>query len=143
MDKAIIASTFNAHRLSHLAAKHGLQNEAEEKLFASYFTEGRNIGDEATLVQIGVEIGLDSAEVKSMLNSKDYYKEVQNDLSEAQQLGVRGVPFFVASRKVAVSGAQDSDVFLQFLEKTWKEEFKDVKGKDGNVCEDGVCTPSK
>lgn len=143
MDEAKVANTFNAHRLSHLAAKHGLQGKAEEKLFAAYFTEGKNISEEATLIQLGVEIGLDSTEVKSMLNSKEYYKEVQSDLEEAQQIGVRGVPFFVANRKMAVSGAQDSEVFLQFLEKMWEEEYKDIKGKDGSVCEDGVCTPSK
>src|SRR5258708_27261430 len=31
-DKAIPANSFNAHRLSHLAAKHGLQDQIEEKL---------------------------------------------------------------------------------------------------------------
>ena len=31
---------------------------------------------------------------------------------EAEQIGVRGVPFFVLDRKYAVSGAQGSDHFL-------------------------------
>src|ERR1700694_4439353 len=35
------SNTFDAHRLIHLAATHGLQQEAEERFFHAYFTEGR------------------------------------------------------------------------------------------------------
>ena len=34
-DKAIVANSFDAHRFSHLAKQHGVQNESEEVLFAS------------------------------------------------------------------------------------------------------------
>jgi predicted DsbA family dithiol-disulfide isomerase len=40
---------------------------------------------------------------------------------EAKQVGVRGVPFFVFNRKYAVSGAQESQLFLQTLEKSFTE----------------------
>ncbi|HNJ34031.1 MAG TPA: DsbA family oxidoreductase, partial [Leptospiraceae bacterium] len=39
-DQAIVANSFDAHRLSHMAKKHGLQDQMEERLFAAYFTEG-------------------------------------------------------------------------------------------------------
>jgi predicted DsbA family dithiol-disulfide isomerase len=41
-------------------------------------------------------------------------------MEEARQLRVSGVPFFVFDRKYAVSGAQDSAVFLQTLEKAFE-----------------------
>ncbi|HAD14941.1 MAG TPA: hypothetical protein DCF33_21140, partial [Saprospirales bacterium] len=63
-EKAVSANSFDAHRLAHLAAKYGLQNEAEEALFKAHFSEGKNIADFQTLLEIGSAIGLDSNELK-------------------------------------------------------------------------------
>ncbi len=120
-DKLVVANTLDAHRLSHLAAKHNLQNEMEEHLFSAYFTEGKNIGDKETLMKLGTETGLDSSEIKSMLEENTFAQDVQRDEDEAAQLGIRGVPFFLFDRKYAVSGAQPQEVFQQTLEKVWEE----------------------
>ncbi len=114
-DKAIPANSFNAHRFSHIAKQHGLQNDAEERLFKAYFTEGKNIDNISTLVQLGFEIGLDAEETKTILESDQYATDVHQDIYEAQQVGVRGVPFFVFNRKYAISGAQESETFLHQL----------------------------
>ena len=37
LDKAVVANSFNAHRFSHLAKKHGVQHKAEEALFRGVF----------------------------------------------------------------------------------------------------------
>lgn len=116
-DRAIVANSFDAHRLSHLAAQHGLGNAAEEALFKAYFTEGKNIADKETLIALGAGIGLSAEEIKQMLNTDAFADNVKHDVAEAQQLGVRGVPFFVFDRKFAVSGAQPTAIFLQTLEK--------------------------
>ncbi len=120
-DKAVVANSFDAHRFSHLAKKHGLQDAAEERLFAAYFTEGKNTADSATLVQLGTEIGLDPEAVRQLLRSGDFAADVDKDIEEARQLGITGVPFFVFNRKYAVSGAQDSKLFLEVLEKAFAE----------------------
>src|SRR5919202_3864802 len=65
-DKSVTANSFDAHRLIHLAKSHGLQNEAEELLFAPYFTEGRNIADLETLIELGESIGLSGEEVRDV-----------------------------------------------------------------------------
>ncbi len=121
LDKAIPANSFNAHRLSHLAKQHGLQNEAEEKIFAAYFTDGKNIDDIPTLISIGNDLGMDATEIKTVLESNQFADEVDKDIDEARQIGVRGVPFFVFDRKYAVSGAQESEVFTQTLERVFEE----------------------
>ncbi|MBL7817755.1 MAG: DsbA family oxidoreductase [Saprospiraceae bacterium] len=140
MDKAVVANSFDAHRFSHLAKQHGLQDAAEERLFKAYFTEGGNTADHATLVQLGTDIGLDAAEVKAVLESDKYSDEVKHDIFEAQQVGVRGVPFFVLNNKYAVSGAQDSALFLQALRQTWAETEKTVIFAEGSSCDlDGNC----
>ena len=44
-DRAVAANTFEAHQLIHLAAAHGRQDEAKERLLRAYFTEGEAVGD--------------------------------------------------------------------------------------------------
>lgn len=120
-DQAVVANSFDAHRFSHLAKKHGLQDEAEEALFSAYFTDGKNIDDPETLVSLGVQLGIDASEVRQMLESGAYDDEVRMDLHEARQIGVTGVPFFVFDRKYAVSGAQPTEVFTETLNKVFAE----------------------
>lgn len=144
-DRAIPANSFNAHRFLHFAKKYGRQNEAEEMLFKAYFTEGKNIDDAQTLMLIAIELGLDANILAEDMNNGAYTNDVIADVNEAQQLGVRGVPFFVFNRKYAVSGAQDSDAFLETLQKSfteWKEtqpknSFKTIEGQSCTI--DGNC----
>ena len=120
-DKAIVANSFNAHRLSHLAKKHGLGEVAEEALFKAYFIEGKNIDDKQTLTDIGVSLGLNAEEIKQTLDSEAFADEVRHDIAEARQLGIQGVPFFVMNNKYGVSGAQAVPVFSETLEKSFAE----------------------
>ena len=125
-DKAVVANSFKAHCFAHFAKQYGKQDEAEEKLFQAYFTEGKNMDDDAVLIRMGAELGLDTIALQSALESGTYADEVRADILEAEEIGVRGVPFFVFDRKYAVSGAQDSKVFLQTLEKA-QEDRRSVR----------------
>ncbi len=120
-DKAIVANSFDAHRLSHFAKKHGVQNVVEELLFKAYFTEGKNTADHKELIAIGVEAGLNAEEVRSILAGTEFAEDVNNDIYEARQVGARGVPFFVFDNAYAVSGAQPSELFLEVFNKVSKE----------------------
>ena len=122
LDKSVVANSFDAHRFSHYALSKGKQDAAEEKLFQAYFTEGKNMDDKNTLMDIGTEIGLDANEIEKILDSEMYCDAVIEDIKEAEAIGVQGVPFFVFDRKYAVSGAQDSAVFLNTLQQTLKEK---------------------
>jgi protein disulfide-isomerase len=118
-DRAVIANSFDAHRLIQFAKTKGLGDEIEETLFAAYFTNGLDMSDLDTLAEIGSSIGLSPVELETILHSEDFSSEVQNDILEAQKYGVRGVPYFVLDDKYAISGAQPSSVFLEALEKTF------------------------
>ncbi len=121
LNKAVVANSFNAHRLIQFAKNTGKGDAAEERLFKAYFTEGKNVDDLHVLSQLAGEIGLNITEVEEVLKSAAFSDEVQQDVYEAQQVGVRGVPFFVLGNKYAVSGAQESATFLQALKTTWDE----------------------
>lgn len=140
MNKSISANSFNAHRLTHYAKSKGKQLELEEKLFEAYFILGKNIDDQNTLIALGESVGLLHDEMSKVLSSNAHADDVSKDIYEAQQVGVRGVPFFVFDRKFAISGAQESDVFLQSLQKAfdyWKTNNPDktLKATEGKVCE--------
>lgn len=120
-DKMIVANTFKSHRLLHFAKSKGAQNELKEALLKAYFLDGKNIDDNTTLTSIAVKNGLDAKEVKIFLDSQELTEQVNQDINEAQQIGVQGVPFFVFNRKYAISGAQDPKAFLDTLEKVYAE----------------------
>jgi predicted DsbA family dithiol-disulfide isomerase len=144
-DQAIVANSFNAHRLIQLAKSKGLSDEAEEVLFKAYFTEGKNFGDPEVLKELGKNIGLSDAEIATSQNNQQYADLVKRDLAEADSIGVTGVPFFVFDRKFAVSGAQPAQAFLQALRQAhgeWKKsagaQLKEVSG--GPTCApEGKC----
>lgn len=140
-DKALVVNTLTAHRFTHFAKAYGKQNEAEEVLFRSYFTDGKNVEDHTVLITLGKEIGLDTGVLKTALEDGSYAEDVQKDIYEAQQLGVRGVPFFVFNRKQAVSGAQEPSAFLQALETTFTEWRKENPETAFEVIQGKTCTP--
>lgn len=140
-DRTIPANTFKAHQFTHFAKANGKQNEAEEALFYAYFIEGKNIDELSTLLDLGKEIGVDTEVLKTALESGSYADAVRTDIYEAQQVGVRGVPFFVFNRKQAVSGAQESGTFLEVLNKTYSEWRKENPEIALEVINRQSCTP--
>ncbi|MDF2433074.1 MAG: hypothetical protein JWP44_2705 [Mucilaginibacter sp.] len=140
-DKAVVANSFNAHRFSHFAKKNGLGVAAEEQLFKAYFTDGKNIDDLDTLVELGKEIGLALAETRQILAGNAYADEVKHDIAEAQSLGIHGVPFFVMNGKYAVSGAQAVPVFEQTLQKAFDEWQKENSKPKLEIIEGESCGP--
>lgn len=118
-EKAIVANSFDAHRLIQLAKEHNKSDEAEERLFRAYFTEGKDMSDHKTLVELGTDIGLKQDDVGGALTSDDYAYKVNQDLQAADILGIRGVPFFVFNSKYALSGAMPVHGFVEALNKVW------------------------
>lgn len=119
LDISVVANSFDAHRLIQFAKTEGLGDQIEESLFEAYFTKGKDISNHAELVEIGASIGLDKFTIETMLKSADFTDEVRYDEQTAQNIGVRGVPFFVFNQKLAVSGAQPPETFLGAMKKAW------------------------
>ncbi len=120
-DRARVGNTFDAHRLLHLAAERGVQDEVKERLMRATFTEGEPIGDLHTLVRLGAEAGLDADEARTVLASDRYADDVRADELQARSYGISGVPFFVVDGRYGVSGAQPAAALRQVLETAWRE----------------------
>lgn len=120
-EKNVPANSFNAHRLIHFAASKGQQDAAEEAIFKAHFTDGKNVEDLNVLLAIAIELGLAADEAKTVLQGTAFEAEVRRDVYESQQIGVRGVPFFLINQKYTFSGAQPVEVFKQALTQGYTE----------------------
>jgi len=132
-------STFDAHRVIHLAAERGVQDAVKERLLRATFTEGAPISEHETLVRLAVEAGLDAAEVREVLQGSRFADEVRADERDAQRLGISGVPFFVVDRTYGVSGAQPADVLREVLDKAWQDKPLVTTGGHGPGCDGDAC----
>lgn len=148
-DTLVLTNTFDAHRLTHFAAKYGKQDEMSERLFRAYFTDSKHLGERDTLADLAAEVGLDRQEALAVLESDAHAQDVRGDEEEASRIGVRGVPFFVINRKYAISGAQPNEVFLNAIKQAWDEAYPALtvindlpNDADGAACSDGTCAPS-
>jgi predicted DsbA family dithiol-disulfide isomerase len=118
-DIARSGTTFDAHRLVHLAEAHGRQDAMKERLLRAYFTEGELMSDHDTLVRMALEVGLEEPEVRELLAGERYADEVRADERTAGELGISAVPTFVIDRKLGASGAQPPDALLDLLRQGW------------------------
>ena len=117
----VTGNTLDAHRVVHLAAAQGLQDQVVERLFKAHFVEQRSLFEPASLVELGTEAGLSDARIRQVLHGADYKDDVRRDVNEARTLGISGVPFFLVGERVGVSGAQQVDVLLEALTRGWNE----------------------
>jgi predicted DsbA family dithiol-disulfide isomerase len=106
-------NTEDTHRLIWLADKKGVQDAVVEALFRAYFTEGRDISNRQTLIDVVANAGLDREKADAVLNNIDGLEA----LKEAEELSrlhrVDGVPFFIVNGKITLGGAQHPDTFLK------------------------------
>lgn len=121
LDRVRVGNTFDAHRLVHLAAESGRADAMKERLMRAYFTEGEAVGDPATLVRLGTDVGLDEARVREVVSGSAYAKDVRADEERARAFGISGVPFFAIDERYGVSGAQPSEVLLDALRQAYEE----------------------
>jgi predicted DsbA family dithiol-disulfide isomerase len=125
-------NSFDAHRLAHLAAAERPELDLRERLFAAYFTTNDPIGDRDTLAAIATSAGLDADRVAEVLDGDDYADAVRAEESEATELGISGVPFFVIDRKYGISGAQPAEQLVAALTQAWREG--EVAAGEGDSC---------
>ena len=143
-DESKVANSFRGHLLIQLAKEKNLADAMEEALFEAQFISGKNIDDEAVLLETGKSVGLTEVEIKNALASDEMAHAVTQDGLMARQLGINAVPFFVFNDKYGFSGAQQPEHFLEVLNKSFEEFSAGDKGlqiiSQGESCDtDGNC----
>jgi predicted DsbA family dithiol-disulfide isomerase len=113
-------NTLDAHRLIRWAAEAGVQDAVVDRLFSLYFEQGRDIGDRKLLAEVARAAGMDAQSVEKRLAEGTDEREVQQEIAQAQSLGVTGVPFFIFASRFGVPGAQSAEVLTSALERARK-----------------------
>ena len=133
-------TTFDGHRVIHLAGEHDLQDAMKERLLRAYFTEGELMSDHDTLIRLATEVGLDADETRAMLASDRFAAEVRDDERTATQFGISAVPTFVVDRAIGASGAHPPEAMLQLLHQGWERSQPVPVIAGGESCDvDGNC----
>jgi len=112
LDRAHHVNSFEAHRLSKAAARHGRADAMVERLFRAQQVEALRVDDPAVLARLAAEAGVPASTPDE--DDADA-AAVFADLEEAAAIGVSGVPFFVLDRRLAVSGAQSAELLGRAL----------------------------
>jgi predicted DsbA family dithiol-disulfide isomerase len=113
----VAANTLDAHRLIRWAGGQGpaVQDKVVRALFKANFEDGRNIGDHAVLTEIAAGAGMDVAVVTALLPTDADRQAVRDEITQAQRMGVTGVPCFLLENKYAVMGAQPTEALADAI----------------------------
>jgi predicted DsbA family dithiol-disulfide isomerase len=133
-DIARSGSTFDAHKVIHLAADHDLQDAMKERLLRAYFTEGELISDHETLVRLAGEVGLAADDVRFALADDCHTVHVRDDERDARRLGITAVPTFVIDRALGASGAHPPAALLDLLRQGWSARVPVPVIAEGETC---------
>lgn len=108
-------NTLKAHTLLGSALAKGTQRALARALFAAYFLEGRDLSDDAVLVELGVAHGFTAVEAAALLIDPTVIEKTRSEADELAGQGIGGVPFTIFEGKLAVSGAQPVEAFEQAI----------------------------
>lgn len=108
-------------RLAHQAAKWA-QGQARfddynAALFRAFFERGEDIGEVDMLVQLASDLRLDAEDLRRALDNREFEASVLADERDAAELGISGVPAFVANRRAALSGVQPATALRALVER--------------------------
>ncbi|WKL58712.1 DsbA family oxidoreductase [Asticcacaulis sp. ZE23SCel15] len=137
LENTLNGDTLKAHRLIKLAEDHGLAAEMIERLYRANFTEEQSLFDDAVLVALAAEVGLEAEAVTAFLKTDRYADTVREEQEFITSRGAQGVPFFVLNNRYALSGAQSPEAFTQALESAWKDIAPQIT--EGEVCGPDGC----
>ena len=92
-----------------------------DAMFRAYFVEARNIGDPDVILDIVKQVGLPVDDAREVIEKRTFKDAVDEDWALSRQLGVTGVPTFVAGR-YGVVGAQPYETLERLVERAAVEE---------------------
>ncbi len=104
-----------------VAEAQGKGPEYHAATLRAYWQRANDIGDRVVLGMIAQSIGLDEAGFLAALDDPHYDQQVSDDVEQAYQYGLNGVPALIFNHKYLVSGAQPYEVLVRVVEKILTE----------------------
>lgn len=92
----------------------GRGERLHDALFRAYFVDGVNLARQEQLVALAEDVGLDPAAAADVLAGRTFRDAVDKDWQRSRDLGVTGVPTYVAGGN-SVVGAQPYEVLEELV----------------------------
>ena len=100
--------TYNSRLAQELGAWADTQPGGEafhDAAFRAYFVDAKDVSDKDVLIEIATSVGLSESDAREVLENRSFKEVIDADWARSHQLGVTGVPTFVAGGH-GVVGAQ-------------------------------------
>ncbi len=117
----VMSNSRRALEAAEYAREQGRHEAFHRAVFHKYFGEGEDIGRWDVLHAAAEEVGLDAGAMQDAVESGKYQAAVEEQIAEAHQLGITGVPTYIFNDKYAVVGAHPYEVFEDVMEKLASE----------------------
>ncbi len=111
--------TYNSRLAQELAVwgdELGVTDALHDALYRAYFVDASNISDPGVLVAVAASVGLDPEEARTVLEERRFSDTVDEHWRSARDMGVTGVPTFVAGG-YGVVGAQPYETLVTLMER--------------------------
>ena len=117
-----IYNTRLAHEATEYARERGKGNEFHHLVFHKVYAEGLDPGSWETLGAAARGAGLDADEMQAEVEAGKYTAGVADQVRQAYQLGISGVPTYVINDRYAIVGAQPYEAFQNALLRVLNEK---------------------
>ncbi len=104
-----------AHEAAKWADTQGRFDDYNAALFRAFFERGEDIGDVEVLINLAAELKLDTASLRLSLERCEHEAQVTSDERAAEELGVTGVPAFIADRRAVLFGIQTAAALAELV----------------------------
>lgn len=122
----IIPSSRRALEASEYAREQGKHEEFHHNVFRKFYGQGMDLHDWAVLIAAAEEAGLDAEEMKKRTEAGYYKETVDNSTTQAQILGITGVPAYILGNRYVIIGAQPYSVFQETMARL-EEELEETR----------------
>ena len=105
----------DAHIGMKYAEEQGVGREYHDAMFRAYWQDGLAIDQQNVLLDVAESVGLEREAFAEALQEPTYLHQVVADITQAQAMGLQGVPAMVFASKYLVSGAQPYEVLNKVI----------------------------
>jgi len=106
-----------ALQAAEFAREQGRFEAMHEELMKAYWDEGRDVSDMAVLRDIAARAGVDIDGMEAAVTEDRFGDYLDARRSEAEELGINGIPAHVIADRYLVMGAQPYDLFERVMAK--------------------------
>ncbi len=121
-----VPNTLPVHQLMQLAETLGADQSAlADDLMSAFFQEGRNIGEQGELIDIGASHGISARETCKAIGSDQLRQLVITREGQVRSSGLTAAPGFLVNRRLLVVGAQPTDNIVNAFDRAMFGEGTD------------------